>query len=136
MRFDRHRLDQMRADLGAERCERIIDRYLDTATRLPSKLSRHLAAHDISALGSTAHKLASAASLIGLNALAGRAKQLLATCRTGTWTQLNRETAQLRQYIRRSGESLSDYREALRDDTGADRAGTPGGDAADSVAPS
>ncbi|TVS06453.1 MAG: response regulator [Rhodobacteraceae bacterium] len=109
--FEARRLDQMRADLGPDRFGRIIARYLDTASRLSADLSRGLAAGDMAALGNTAHKLAGASNVVGLSALAERAKQLLRHCQTATRAEVGREVKGLCDDIVQAGAELADYRD-------------------------
>ncbi len=117
-RLDPRRLDQMRTDLGPERFDRIITRYLDTAARLSAELSRGLEAGDMAALGNTAHKLAGASSVVGLGALAERAKRLPGACQTATRAEISREVKGLCDDIARSGAELAAYRDR-RDSRGA-----------------
>ena len=108
-RLDLRRLEQMRADLGPDRFARIIARYLDTASRLSLELSRALAAGDMAALGNTAHKLAGASSVVGLGALAERAKHLLRDCKTASRAEVSRQVGELCDDIARSSAELADY---------------------------
>ena len=118
--FDPHRLEQMLADLGPQRCGRIVDSYLGTAAALAAEFSRDTAPRDLSALGGSAHKLASAASVVGLTALAQRARRLVARCKAGNRAQIAREVAELRADIERSCRDLSGFRRRCMPEDGAE----------------
>ncbi len=108
--LDRKRLDQMLADLGPERCKRIIDSYLITAKRLAAELPRFAIAQDVSRLESAAHRLASASSTVGLLSLARSAKQLQSGCKNGTGGALKDLVETLRRDMHHAIAELSRYR--------------------------
>lgn len=73
-------LNQLLTDLGVERCRRIVESYLSNAPRLFKALARGVAANDLVAASQVAHQLISAASFVGLTAIATDARALHRCC--------------------------------------------------------
>jgi len=73
-------LNQLLTDLGIERCQRIVESYQSSAPRLFKAMARGIADDDLAAASEAAHQLISAASFVGLTAIAKEARRLHRCC--------------------------------------------------------
>lgn len=78
--FDPKVLNQLLTDLGIERCKRIVESYQSSAPRLFKALARGNMNGDLAAMSEAAHQLISAASFVGLTAIAAEARALHGCC--------------------------------------------------------
>ena len=106
--LDERVLDQLLADLGVERCRRIVDSYLDNAPVLAADLWRYIGAGNLQGLAETAHKLVSAANVVGLTSIATGAREVLEACNAGRRAALRNAVAGLRQDVLQSVPMLAD----------------------------
>ena len=107
--LDERVLGRLLSDLGPERCRRIVDSYLDNAPLLSAELARNIGAGDLQAVAETAHKMVSAANVVGLTTVAAQAREVLNACRGGISMQLRMAVSDLRQHAIRSVPLLSDH---------------------------
>ena len=101
-------IDQLLADLGPARCRRVVDSYLGNAPTLAHDLARDVRSGNLRALAETAHKLVSAANVVGLTSAAERARKVLDACKAGRPTPLRDAVDDLREDVLRSIPILSD----------------------------
>ena len=73
-------VNQLLTDLGVDRCQRIVESYLSTAPLLFKTLARSIAVGDLVAASAAAHQLISAASFVGLTAIATESRDLHRCC--------------------------------------------------------
>jgi len=78
--FETGVLNQLLTDLGIERCQRIVESYQSSAPRLFKAMARGIADDDLAAASEAAHQLISAASFVGLTAIAKEARRLHRCC--------------------------------------------------------
>ena len=112
-------LNQLLTDLGSDRCRRIVESYLTSAPRLFKTLARSVAANDLVAASEAAHKLISAASFVGLTAIASDARELHRCCAARNASEVRTIHARLQSLHPQGVDALTRHWEQTLDSYGA-----------------
>lgn len=104
--LDEKVLNRLLTDLGVDRCERVVESYLANAPRLRRSLARGMAANDLAAMLQAAHQMISAASFVGLTAIATRARDLHRHCAARETGKVRATHAEIEEVYDQASEDL------------------------------
>ncbi len=108
-------IQQMEKDIGADRCQKMIDIVIAELDKRMDLLLNHYEQQELQAVGHQAHTLKSTSASFGLLQLSALSKQIEHDCRSEEHTNLPRLVAHLVTAMQTGQEALTHYKKSMEE---------------------